>query len=1217
MNWEYYNPKFDYEELFHDCGWPWAGHKFFAYDLVRNIKPKTIVELGTYKGTSLFSFCQAVKDGNLETEINAVDTWKGDIQSGFYDETVLEGVNKIKRKLYSEQNIKLLRMTFDEAVERFENKSIDILHIDGLHTYEAVKHDFETWKNKISTDGIVILHDIKVRENDFGVYKLWDELREKYCGIEFFHSFGLGIVFFNLKTKKDILALENKWQMHYSYIYEINKNQHIFHLEEDIDKINREIEYNKNKIINQADIIQQKDHEIVNLNQAVQQKDLVISHLGDNLQQKDREIIILGDTLRQKNQEVGKLINVLRQNDEKIADLESLVQQKSQEINVRNEIIREKDKELDFMKSSKFWRLREKYIKIKSKIKFAVFTPDKFIIKYFNKIKYLIKSFRNSCEEEDFRKALIRSLNYLRHGKGFLDYSKKLSVKNEVAKDLSSEIEIINTIKHYSNNRPTITSFVPFDFLPKNFGGGVRIMNVYGGLSEYFNINLVGIIGPGKKLEKYEINDNFTVYRVPMSEAFYDLLIKEQKNSGGSLHDILITNEYKLLTELCQLCKFLSRKSDVVISSHPYFFKMLLEFCSDKILVYEAHNVDYDLKKTYFNNIENNLYAQKYLAIVKEIETLACQNSDFILGVSGADIERLCDLYEVDKKKTIIVPNGIDVFSCSFIYNRDCKTTKKEKGKRVIFVGSAHAPNIEAVNYILQKLAPKNKDIHYIIIGNIKSSFNAEKVPQNVKFTGIVDERFKEELYKNCDLAINPMFSGSGTNLKVLEYIAYGIPLVSTKFGMRGLEIFNDHVYIADKNNFIEIVEKVLSLPIDILENNSRSARNICEKYFDKSIIILDFVKKIKIFNKKHSEKKRINIAIDGRILHRNVSGSERYISELVKNISNIEKNSKYNYLLVNNTNYKTFSVANIPCISSEDRIDLFHKTYQISSYNELLELLFADKSIFTFLDLILCKYPDYFSKKESHENHVTFMKLALNFSDRVIAISEHAKKDVIKTFGIPEEKIDVVYLGLDFNKFKKINDGREISKFRKEFGLPEKYILYIGTDYPHKNMKNLFLAFSEIMHCEKMRDYYLVLAGNNYYNKGQEYLKKYLEPIKNRVISTGHFDDKKIALLYNAASIFVYPSLYEGFGIPVLEAFACEVPVVCSNSTSLPEVAGDAAYMVDAKDPGKITEAILDIVNDPGLRNSLVKRGKERVKQFTWKKCAEETLKVYKKTLS
>lgn len=145
----------------------WAGHIQFAVWMIKEIKPKVFVELGTYSGNSYFSFCQAIVEEKLLTKCYAVDTWQGDEHSGFYNDNVFTYVNTYNDENYSEFS-RLLRMHFDHAVNYFSEKSIDLLHIDGLHTYEAAKHDFETWLPKLTPGGVVIFHDINVRERGLG-----------------------------------------------------------------------------------------------------------------------------------------------------------------------------------------------------------------------------------------------------------------------------------------------------------------------------------------------------------------------------------------------------------------------------------------------------------------------------------------------------------------------------------------------------------------------------------------------------------------------------------------------------------------------------------------------------------------------------------------------------------------------------------------------------------------------------------------------------------------------------------------------------------------------------------------------------------------------------------------------------------------------------------------------------------------------------------------
>lgn len=185
---------------------PWAGHIPFASWLISAQRPETLVELGTYSGISYLAFCQAIKEQGLTTRAFAVDTWEGDVHAGAYDESIYQSIKEAHDPHYSSFS-NLLRMTFDDALTQFQDGSVDLLHIDGLHTYEAVKHDFDTWLPKLSSRGIVLFHDTNVYRDDFGVHRLWADLSPNYPSLHFSHSNGLGVLLVGLNQPADLLSL--------------------------------------------------------------------------------------------------------------------------------------------------------------------------------------------------------------------------------------------------------------------------------------------------------------------------------------------------------------------------------------------------------------------------------------------------------------------------------------------------------------------------------------------------------------------------------------------------------------------------------------------------------------------------------------------------------------------------------------------------------------------------------------------------------------------------------------------------------------------------------------------------------------------------------------------------------------------------------------------------------------------------------------------------
>lgn len=266
--------------------------------------------------------------------------------------------------------------------------------------------------------------------------------------------------------------------------------------------------------------------------------------------------------------------------------------------------------------------------------------------------------------------------------------------------------------------------------------------------------------------------------------------------------------------------------------------------------------------------------------------------------------------------------------------------------------------------------------------------------------------------------------------------------------------------------------------------------------------------------------------------------------------------------------------------------------------------------TVLTIHDLAFLLYPENYTR--INRAYLSAMvPQSVKQAASIIAVSKQTKEDLVRMVGVPEERISVIYNGIESNFRPMTRDECEATW--QKYSLPKGgYLLYVGTLEPRKNIAGLIRAYAKIQKNPGISQRLVICGGLGWLYRELFGLVNELG-LRKEIIFTGHVPNKDLPAIYCGAELLVYPSIYEGFGLPVLEAMACGTPVITSNVSSLPEVAGDAALLISPNDVEELTEAINRLLSDSELRKEFAKRGLERAKLFSWEKTARETLQVYK----
>lgn len=373
-------------------------------------------------------------------------------------------------------------------------------------------------------------------------------------------------------------------------------------------------------------------------------------------------------------------------------------------------------------------------------------------------------------------------------------------------------------------------------------------------------------------------------------------------------------------------------------------------------------------------------------------------------------------------------------------------------------------------------------------------------------------------------------------------------------------------------------------------------------------------------------------IGIDARFAVHNRRGIGNYTLKLIQNLGEIDNQNEYilytdrddteevlprqkNFRIkkLHPSNYLIWEQIALPMQARKDSLDILHCTGNTAP----IYLNTKIKLISTIHDVMYLK--DYSAIPQSLSIYQRWgriyrkmiVSLTIKHVAKIITVSNFSKNDIKEHFpSIKNEGIDVIYEAAD-ERFRVVDRNDATVKIKNKFGIAGSYILSLGATDPRKNTELVIKKYIELRREKKIEEK-LVIVGMPNWRQTKFYNMAYESSFAEDIMFTDFISEEDLVLLYNCATVFLYPSLYEGFGIPPLEAMACGVPVITSNTTSIPEIVGNAALLINPRDGKELEKVLLNLLNDEMLRKDLIKRGLEQVKNFSWKKMAKETLNVY-----
>lgn len=370
-------------------------------------------------------------------------------------------------------------------------------------------------------------------------------------------------------------------------------------------------------------------------------------------------------------------------------------------------------------------------------------------------------------------------------------------------------------------------------------------------------------------------------------------------------------------------------------------------------------------------------------------------------------------------------------------------------------------------------------------------------------------------------------------------------------------------------------------------------------------------------------------IGIDASRANRDIkTGTEWYSYNLILELAKIDSENRYFLYTPEKLKEKLSKLPN----NFEEKIlswppkylwTMLRMSYEMKKQSpdllfvpaHIIPLISPQKTVTTIHDVGFVRFPDLYSNLEV-KYHKFGLEQAIKKASTIITISEFSKKEMIELYHIDSQRIKVVYQGFDRGEYRVIDDRERLAKVKEKYKLPNNYLLFVGRINFKKNIPNLIKAFKEVLSQDELKDFKLVLVGEpeTGYDDIIREIKK--QNLNDKILLLGWVNMEDLVCIMNMAKVFVFPSKYEGFGIPPLEAMSCNIPVIAADSGSIPEVVNDAALLFNPDSPSDIAEKLIKLLKNRKLQEDLINLGRQRINNFSWNKCAKETLEVFKSLL-